>query len=158
VRLKDSRGLRILARLVEEPGRELHVLLLSAEGEEGAIDRGSGGDVLDRAAVRAYKGRIEDLRDGVEEAERLGDPARADRLREELDFLVREIAAGVGLGGRSRKAAAAAERARVNVQRRLRDAIRRIGDLAPELGEYLGWTVRTGTFCVYRPARARTTS
>ena len=48
--------------------------------------------------------------------------------------------------------AAIAERARVNVQRRLKDAIRRIGELDPQLGEYLGWTVRTGTFCSYRPA------
>jgi hypothetical protein len=43
------------------------------------------------------------------------------------------------------------ERARVNVQRRLKDAIRRIGEQDPGLGRYLEATVRTGTYCVYQP-------
>jgi hypothetical protein len=154
IRLKDSRGMRMLARLVQEPEREMHVLLLASEGADPG-DLGSAGEVIDVAAVKSYRGRIDDLRDGIEEAERFSDPGRADKLREELDFLVRELAAGVGLGGRSRKAASAAERARVNVQRRLRDAIRRIGEHSPALGEYLGWTIRTGTFCSYRPAGSR---
>ena len=52
-------------------------------------------------------------------------------------------------------AGAAVERARVNVQRRVKDAIRRIGEQSPGLAEYLTWTVRTGTFCSYRPAGTR---
>ncbi len=154
-RLRDSRGLRMLAHLVSEPDREVHVLLLAGEGEDAghAGDLGDAGEILDATAVRAYKGRLEDLRERIEEADAHGDSPRARKLRDELDFLVRELAGGVGLRGRRRKAAAAAERARVNVQRRLRDAIRRIGEHAPTLGEYLGWTVRTGTFCAYRPAR-----
>jgi len=62
---------------------------------------------------------------------------------------------GVGLGGRERRAASVAERARTNVQRRIRDAIARIEKCDPELGRYLGWTVRTGTFCVFDPDGAR---
>jgi tetratricopeptide (TPR) repeat protein len=150
LRFKDSRGFRMLSRLMSEPGREMHVMLLAGEGVDVG-DLGSAGEVIDQKAIAKYKGRIDDLRDGIEEAEGFGDVNRAEKLREELDFLVRELAAGVGLGGRSRKAAAAAERARVNVQRRLKDAIRRMGEQSPALGEYLGWTIRTGTFCSYRP-------
>jgi hypothetical protein len=43
------------------------------------------------------------------------------------------------------------ERARTNVQRRLKDAIRRIAEHDASLGRYLHATVRTGTYCVYRP-------
>ena len=45
------------------------------------------------------------------------------------------------------------ERARVNVQRRIKDAIGRIGQSLPEVGRHLEATVRTGTFCVYDPRR-----
>jgi hypothetical protein len=55
------------------------------------------------------------------------------------------------LGGRARRAGAAAERARVNVQRRIRGAIKRIGESLPELAAYLDRAVRTGTFCSYEP-------
>lgn len=154
LRFKDSRGFRMLSRLIAEPGRDMHVMLLAGEGID-AGDLGSAGEVIDRRAIAKYKDRIEDLRDGIEEAEGFGDANRAEKLREELDFLVRELAAGVGLGGRSRKAAAAAERARVNVQRRLKDAIRRVAEQDAPLGEYLSWTIRTGTFCSYRPPKTQ---
>jgi hypothetical protein len=70
--LKDMRGVRLLAALVAEPGREFHVLDLT--------------------------------------------------------------------GG-----------SRVNVQRRIRDAIRRIESHHPELGKHLERSVRTGTYCAYEP-------
>ncbi len=65
--------------------------------------------------------------------------------------LAEQLASAVGLGGRDRKAASNVERARVNVQRRLKDAIRRIAEHDAALGRYLDATVRTGTYCVYRP-------
>lgn len=45
----------------------------------------------------------------------------------------------------------ARERARVNVTRALAAAMKRIAANHPELGRHLARTVRTGTFCVYRP-------
>jgi hypothetical protein len=44
-----------------------------------------------------------------------------------------------------------AERARTAVTTRIRDAIRRIRQADPDLGEHLARSVRTGTFCVYDP-------
>src|SRR6185436_1040285 len=75
LRLKDSLGLRYLARLLAEPDRELHVLDLVGRGEGGAaepVDVGDAGELLDDAARESYRRRIEDLRDVVEEAERFG--------------------------------------------------------------------------------------
>jgi len=44
------------------------------------------------------------------------------------------------------------ERARVNVQRRLRDAIKRVTAQCPAAGRHLDRSVRTGTYCKYDPA------
>ena len=57
----------------------------------------------------------------------------------------------VGLGGRDRRAASASERARVSVTRAIRQAMARIGEHHPQLGEHLSRTIRTGTYCAYLP-------
>jgi hypothetical protein len=36
---------------------------------------------------------------------------------------------------------------------RVRSAIRKVGDIHPELGRHLTNAVRTGTWCAYRPER-----
>ncbi|HEY7370877.1 MAG TPA: AAA family ATPase [Polyangia bacterium] len=153
LRLRASRGLAMLARLVAEPGRELHVLDLGGGGEGGApgVDTGDAGPLLDAQARAAYRDRYADLEQAIDEAEADNDPARAARARAERERLADELARGVGLGGRERRAGAASERARVNVQRRLKDALDRITAADPELGRHLSRSVRTGTFCVYEP-------
>jgi hypothetical protein len=55
------------------------------------------------------------------------------------------------MGGRERRTGSAVERARITVQRRVREAIRKIAEQDPELCQHLDWTVRTGTFCAYEP-------
>jgi tetratricopeptide (TPR) repeat protein len=147
-RLKDSRGVQMLAELLFHPGREFHVLTLSGSD---AVDTGDAGEVIDKEAARAYREHVEDLRDQIAEAESWGDGARAEGLRNKLETIAAELSRGMGLGGRSRRSGAAAERARVNVQRRLRDSIRRIGEQDPGLGRHLDRSVRTGTFCAYEP-------
>jgi hypothetical protein len=72
----------MLAQLVERPGQEMHVLDLAIEPDEaGVIDRGDAGEVLDAQARAAYQRRIGDLRAEIDDAERQGDAARADRAR-----------------------------------------------------------------------------
>ena len=150
--LRNTKGVRILAELISHPGREFHVLELGGGPETTTemIDRGDSGEVLDEQARRAYQQRAKELREELEEAERWNDRGRADRARQELEFLERELAGAMGLGGRQRRTGAASERARINVQRRIRDAIRRIESQHPDLAKHLDWAVRTGTFCVYR--------
>jgi hypothetical protein len=158
-RLKDSLGLNYLVRLLEQPGREIHVLDLTGERAAGgagagvneAIDTGDAGELLDDEARRAYRRRLEDLEETVAEAESFGDAARAARAREEIEMLGAELGRAVGLGGRARRAGGAAERARSAVQRRIKNAIERIADHSPPLGALLTRTVRTGNYCVYRP-------
>ena len=149
-RLKDSRGLQILALLVDTPGREHHVVeLVAPPGQAAPLE--DAGDALDPQAIAAYRARLEDLRDAEQEAETNGDPTRAARARAELDAIADELARGVGLGGRARKTASTAERARINVRQRLQDAITRIAAHDVTLGKHLRQAIRTGTFCRYDP-------
>jgi hypothetical protein len=153
-RLKDSLGLQYLARLVAEPGREIHVLeLVRGAGGPGEppLDRGDAGEMLDDEARAEYGRRLEDLRESLAEAESFGDAARAAKARAEIDFLAAELGRAVGLGGRARRAGSAAERARSAVQRRIKNALDRLGEAAPGLAPFLAKAVHTGNYCVYRP-------
>ena len=73
------------------------------------------------------------------------------RAKEERDFLARELSGALGLGGRDRKSAAAAERARINVTKAIKGALSRIRENSPSLGVHLDNTIRTGAFCSYVP-------
>jgi len=154
--LKDTKGLAFLQTLLRHPNQEFHVLDLSGGGEplaEGSGRRAAGdaGELLDPAARSAYKRRLGDLRDELEEAERWSDLERAARAQQEIDFLTDELARAVGLGGRSRTAGSVAERARVNVSRTIGAVVKKIAAGSPALGQHLTAAVRTGYFCAYEP-------
>lgn len=159
VRLADTKGLRYLAALLATPGVERHALDL-VDGVEGIAAGGQGpdrralgdaGELADARARTAYRRRVEALRAEVDEALAAGALERAEAGQAELDELVRELARAFGLGGRDRRAASAAERARLNVTRALRGAIARVAEALPEAGAALDRHVRTGTYCCYSP-------
>jgi hypothetical protein len=147
--LKDNKGLRLLQRLISEPGREFHVLDLSGVG--GGVDTGGALETLDDEARRQYAAHLRELERDLDDAQANNDAGRVEALRAELCELERTLAQAFGLGGRKRPVAAAAERARVNVQRRLRDAIARIEKQHESLGRHLRWTIKTGSYCRYDP-------
>jgi uncharacterized iron-regulated membrane protein len=65
------------------------------------------------------------------------------------EFLVQELARAVGLGGRDRRAASHAERARLNATRAIRAAMANLARANPALGRHLVATIRTGRYCSY---------
>jgi tetratricopeptide (TPR) repeat protein len=152
--LKDMKGLGFLQTLLRHPDRDFHVLDLAGGGEHAAeggarVAAGDADALLDPAARTAYKRRLEDLRDALEEARGFNDLDRIARAQQEIDFLTDELAHGVGLGGRSRKAASAAERARINVCRTISAVVKKIAAGSPAMGQHLTAAVRTGYFCSY---------
>lgn len=162
--VRDLKGMRHLARLLADPGREYHVLdLVAAEtGREAQVDSsraadlprsalGDAGEILDPRAKDAYRRRLAEIDDDIEQARAIGDTGRVAQADAERDFLVRELAHAFGLGGRERRAASASERARAGVTRAVRQAITRIGEHHPPLSAHLSRTVRTGTYCAYFP-------
>lgn len=160
--LDDAKGVRHMARLLESPGVELHVLDLERGGAAQAREirdpdlrsssrPGDAGPLLDEAARRSYRERLEDLDEQLEEGKRFNDPERAAGAREEIEFIGRELAAATGLNGRPRRAGDPAERARVNVTRALHRVIGKAESADPLLGHHLRTAIRTGAFCVYQP-------
>ncbi|CAN5362564.1 hypothetical protein BH23CHL1_BH23CHL1_23130 [soil metagenome] len=164
VRLRDLKGLRYLARLLANPGREFHVLDLVA-GERGwsgdasrRVEHGlafssglDAGIALDAHAKEAYRRRLTEIEEDIEEARAFGDDERAAQGATERDFLIRELARAVGFGGRDRRVSSASERARASVTRAIRQAMARIHNYHPTLGEHLDRAIRTGTYCAYLP-------
>jgi tetratricopeptide (TPR) repeat protein len=146
VRVRDTKGVRDLATLVARPGQEVHCLELM-----GGAETGHAGPALDDQARHAYERRIRDLQEDVDEARAAHDLARAERAEAELDALVQQLVEAFGLGGRARRTGSPAERARAAVTHRVRAAIRRIGEVHPELGRHLRNSIRTGTWCAYAP-------
>ena len=162
-RVRDAKGLHHLAHLLRHP----HVSVTAAEllyaiepaGDAPAhrealravASLGDAGALLDPQAKRAYRERIADLRAELAEAEQFNDAGRSAAARTEIEHLNEQLAAAVGLGGRDRKASSAAERARLTVTKRIRDALARIHRIHPELGVYLARTIRTGHLCAYVP-------
>jgi hypothetical protein len=154
VRLRDLKGLHYLARLLADPGKEFHVAdLVSGESVESPRfgRRGDAGALLDAPAKQAYRRRLAEIEEDLEEARTMGDPERAAQADAERDFLVRELARAVGLGGRDRVAGSVSERARVSVTRAVRQALARIRGHNAALGEHLDRAIRTGTYCAYLP-------
>jgi tetratricopeptide (TPR) repeat protein len=166
--LRDTKGVQYLARLLAAPGVEFHVLDLASDGapagravnarttgvsaaDLGTDGLGDAGDILDAKAREEYRTRIRDLGTDLAEAEAWNDPERVAHLQAEREFLVHEISAAVGLGGRSRAAVSASERARLNVGKTIRSAIDRIETHNPALARHLTLAVHTGTFCSYVP-------
>ena len=163
-RVADSKGLRDIATLVARPGQELHVADLiaatdppatrgGARTRTAALRRGSTDAVLDDRARADYRARLVDLRDELEDAEANADIARAEVARAEMDAIASELAAALGLGGRGRATGDPAERARKAVTQRIRNSLRRLADVHPELAAHLDRSLRTGRFCTYRPER-----
>jgi tetratricopeptide (TPR) repeat protein len=150
-RIRATRGAELLERLVAAPDQEIHVLALASD-EAAATSESSAGDALDARALKQYRKRLEDLSELVAEAEARADLGRVEALRREQAALEREVARALGLGGKARQAGSTTERARVNVQRRLKDALERVSEASPELGQWLGRSLRTGTYCSFRPS------
>jgi TolB-like protein/Flp pilus assembly protein TadD len=170
VRLRDSKGLRQLAHLLHNPGREFHVLDLAAltdppernptpgidprELAELSIQssiQADGDEPLDAQARDEYRQHRIELTEELEEARKFHDNGRIARIEEEIDKVERELKAAFGFNGRSRKAASAAERARVSTAKTIGRALDQIEASNKRLGRILRSTIKTGLFCAYNP-------
>jgi non-specific serine/threonine protein kinase len=173
IHLTDGRGVRLLALLLERPGREVHSLDLvaavdGAAGAGGTVEhsggqetsgsfgvQGGAGPALDGKAKAEYRRRLSALEEELAGAEARRDDAAAQRVRAEIAFVRRELSTAVGIGGRDRETGSHAERARINVTRAVRATIKRIAGYDEALGAELQHGVRTGTFCAYAPDPVR---
>jgi len=161
-RLNNRVGLRHLAVLLKNPGREFLAIDLVAavqgrrdkSGSEPGAERAVSGlaePYFDEEARRAYTQRLQGLRAEMEEAEEFNDRERASRAKAEIDFITQEMGRGIGLSGRIRTSGSPVERARLSVTHAIKRTLQAITKNDARLGRYLAATVRTGTFCSYNP-------
>jgi hypothetical protein len=157
VQLRATRGFQYLAELLRHPGREIHASDL-VETKHAAvpavrdvfdIKRGLGdaGVLLDGRARAEYRTRLAELREDLEDAERMNDIGRMASARDEVEALLQQLATA----GRGRKAASHAERARIAATKAIKAALDKIAAAHPLLGRHLAATIRRGYFCVYLP-------
>ena len=170
VRAKNTDGLHYIAYLLRYPHREIHVLELVAsvggppegitplspkEREAAALKVqagfGDAGPILDPQAKAIYKRRLDDLKTELVDAQRDNDLGRIAKVEQEIEFLTQELVQAVGLGGKDRRAASPADRARVNVQRSIKAALDKLSEHHPALGRSLAGTIHTGMYCAYTP-------
>ncbi|MER7000382.1 AAA family ATPase [Streptomyces sp. NPDC000410] len=150
VHVPDAKGLRDLAVLLARPGTDVPAARLLAPG---ADPQQFGGDpVLDEEAKTRYRRRLDRLDDEIDRATASGDDARAAAYDRERQALLHELRTAAGLGGRPRRLGDEAERARKTVTARIRDTLRRLTPLHPELAAHLRESVSTGSSCGYHPA------
>jgi pimeloyl-ACP methyl ester carboxylesterase len=162
VRLKDAKGLHYIAYLLANAGRQVPAFELASLGRtaqvEGAaiLDRtvaslGDAGPAIDYTARKRYKGRIDELRSELADAERSNDTGRASGLRWELESLCDQISSSVGLRGRARIDGSHRERARQMVTKSVKAAIAKVRAGNAALGHHLATSIKTGNFCAYDP-------
>jgi len=133
----------------DKPGRACR-----PEPPLAADETATGADpVLDERARASYRARIAELEHDLSEAEAHNDLERIARAQWERDLVIEELSAAAGLGGRTRQLGSGIERARKAVTGRIRDAMRHIAEVHPELGEHLDESVSTGTTCCYDPSQ-----
>jgi pimeloyl-ACP methyl ester carboxylesterase len=149
VLLKNAKGIGDLARLLARPGEAVHVLEILGGDRPHQATRAE--QTLDRKALASYRTRLADIDEALGGA--MSEPARA-RLAKEREALLHQLAVDTGLGGRARKLNDPVERARKAVAARIRDAIKRIAKVHPEVATHLDASVATGLCCVYRPPDA----
>jgi tetratricopeptide (TPR) repeat protein len=150
--LPDLTGFRYLERLLAEPSREFHVLdLVGATGRPDRLGVQQGIPVIDDQAREAYRRRLVDVEEDIEEALLLNDRTRLELAERDREYLVAELTRAVGLHGRARTTGGTAERARTSVARATRYALRRLADQHPLAAAHLQQAIRTGTYCSYQP-------
>lgn len=146
--IAHTKGLADIARLLAAPGSEIHALDLF----DAPVRAAAAGAITDRQALASYRRRLADLDAEIEDADRDHDPERGAGAQAERQALLDELGRVTGTGGRLRQFANyPAERARKAVTGRVRDAIRKLELVLPELAAHLERTIVTGTTCRYRP-------
>ncbi|MFC5822797.1 hypothetical protein [Nonomuraea insulae] len=146
-----SVGMGHLATLVANPGREILAADLAAGTWRRDGDGESAQPMLDDVARGAYRQRLAQLQAEIDELEAMHDIERAAALRLEREWLLNELSAATGIGGRARPFTGSEERARIAVGKAIRRALGRIEAVDAAIGEELRGCVQTGVRCSYRP-------
>lgn len=173
VRLRYSNGLHYIAYLLQKPGGIMDVMTLvhAVAGREADpraqsdYDRHKAelappnqhlsasrdaGEILDLQAIQAYRSRLEDLKDALEESQRCND-GRTAEIEAEMDILANQLSGAVNPSGRGRKFVDPNEKARKSISKAIYRSYEQIAKHLPDLEKHLKKNLRIGTSLSYQP-------
>lgn len=144
---KDSKGLQDLRKLLLRPDEEFHCSELAGNG---AIEE-KGVEMFDNKAKTAYQKRIIEIQNAIMEAELIGDTHLTEQLHWEYEEILDHLSKSSGLGHKARLTSGSVDKIRSAVTLRIKSCIKKISKEYPALGKHLSVSIKTGTFCSYRP-------
>jgi hypothetical protein len=102
--LAENQGIRFsvldLVKVLNPPPAE--ALALGTCGEVPSAERGNVDAGIDAAAKMAYRQRMRELREDLDEAEMYHDQGRIEKIQDEIAYLESEMKKAVGMYGRNR--------------------------------------------------------
>jgi hypothetical protein len=147
IRMPDAKGLHDIAALLARPREPVPATQLA-----GLVTPAGADPVLDDQARAAYKARLTELDQDIDDATADSDLERVSQAAAERDALIGELSRALGLGGRNRRLGDDSERARKAVTARIHHTIDHLQHYHPDLAAHLRAAIRTGTACSYQPA------
>jgi hypothetical protein len=137
--LLPSKGAAYLHQLLSQQGVQLSPIDMACRvaksGAQYAL--GDAGEKADREALAAYRAKLIDLREDLQEAKDNNDHGAQDRIQREIDALAEQVSEAVGLGGRLRKDSDDRERVRKAVCNAVKRAVRDISQFDQRLAAHL---------------------
>jgi hypothetical protein len=135
---RSLRGFDYIHDLIAAAGRPLTAtdLLVLISGVAEVADTGSAGELIDRHAIAEYRERLQEVDRLLAKPEKLDEPEIAE-LERERKFLVDELDAGQGWGGRPRIASDDARRHRNAVGMAISRALEELDRSHPSLAAHL---------------------
>lgn len=147
--MKDLKGFYDIARLLNEPEKEFHCIeLMGAFLIDGARHL-----AIDEKAKKNYRQKLSELKEEIEIAEELGQTDELKLLYAKYDQLVDYLTGSLGLAGKPRVVGSSVEKSRTAVTWRIRNAIKKIEHVHPQLAKHLHHSIKTGTLCTYTPEK-----
>ena len=145
--LKDAKGFHDIHKVLLEPKEDFHCMDLMGSRLQDNV----GVKVIDATAKLNYQDRIRELQLEMDDAEIMNNSTLLLSLREEYEFLLDHISSSMGLAGKARKVGSSVEKARSAITWRIRSTIKKIEKSHPDLADHLSRSIKTGTYCSYKP-------
>lgn len=145
--LKDAKGYSDILKLLTEPNKEFHCMELMGAN----FNNNTEIKTIDQKAKESYQKRIRELQHEIKDAEEMHNNIRLGSLQEEYEILIDHLSQSLGLAGKPRTMGSSVEKARSAVTWRIRSAIKKLAIAHPSLGNHLSKSIKTGTFCSYKP-------
>ncbi|MEM6504467.1 MAG: hypothetical protein AAF711_03275 [Planctomycetota bacterium] len=150
--LKNTIGLRYIARILYEPGRILRAvdLLATEAGINSLSAAGTSGEAIDDQGRQQMRQQYTEAHDEMQEAEKMNDEAKRMAAQSKLDALTVELSSRLNLRGNAREDTDA-ERVRKSVSTAINRGKTQLNDHLPTLAAHLNAHLTTGSTMKYDP-------